>query len=121
MQRPIWLFSQDTAQFSAPPLTTGALKAYFLARGRTAEASDVELVHLLGDGAAVDWLDSDGRRSLVGRAREAVAAGLQPVLGLSCYTWNVAEMLEIARAVKADVPSAPVSYTHLTLPTKRIV
>lgn len=106
MQRPIWLFSQDTAQFCAPPLTTGALKAHFLARGRTAAATDVELVHLLGDGAAVGWLDSEDRRSLVRRAREAVAAGLQPVLGLSCYTWNVAEMLEIARAVKADVPTA---------------
>ncbi|MFM7736633.1 MAG: B12-binding domain-containing radical SAM protein, partial [Alphaproteobacteria bacterium] len=106
MLRPIWLFSQDTSQFCAPPLTTGALKSHFLARGRTADATEVELVHFLGDGAAVEWLDSEPRRHLVDRAREAIGDGLRPVLGLSCYTWNVAEMLEIARAVKADVPGA---------------
>ncbi|MFM7144415.1 MAG: B12-binding domain-containing radical SAM protein [Alphaproteobacteria bacterium] len=106
MLRPIWLFSQDTSQFCAPPLTTGALKSHFLARGRTANATEVELVHFLGDGAAVEWLDSEPRRDLVDRAREAIGDGLRPVLGLSCYTWNVAEMLEIARAVKADVPGA---------------
>jgi len=104
MLRPIWLFSQDTSQFCAPPLTTGALKAHFLARGRTAASTEVELVHFLGDGAAIEWLGSEARREIVDRARDALREGLRPVLGLSCYTWNVAEMLEIARAVKADAP-----------------
>lgn len=104
MSRPIWLLSQDTAQFCAPPLTTGGLKAYFLRHGRTAAQSEVDLVHFLGEGAALRWLDEVWRDRLAGRAREAIAAGTTPVLGLSCYTWNVAEFLDIARAVKAELP-----------------
>lgn len=104
MLRPIWLLSQDTAQFCAPPLTTGGLKAYFLRHGRSAATSEVELVHFLGEGAALRWLAEDWRARVADRAREAIAEGLRPVLGLSCYTWNVAEFLEIARAIKAALP-----------------
>ncbi|HZR81543.1 MAG TPA: cobalamin-dependent protein [Candidatus Binatia bacterium] len=104
MLRPVWLLSQDTSQFCAPPLTTGGLKATFLRYGRSAAATDVELVHFLGEGAALRWLDEDWWPKLAARARAALAAGVEPVLGLSCYTWNVAEFLEIARAVKHDVP-----------------
>ena len=34
-------------------------------------------------------------------AQRALAAGHQPVFGFSCYTWNVAEFIELARRVKA--------------------
>jgi hypothetical protein len=104
MLRPIWLLSQDTAQFCAPPLTTGALKAYFVRHGRTAPASQVEIVHFLGEGAAPRWLDDTWRRETAAVARAAIASGLQPVVGLSCYTWNVAEFLDIARAIKDELP-----------------
>jgi B12 binding domain/Radical SAM superfamily len=92
-------------------MTTGALKAHFLQRGRTAGDADVELVHFLGEGAAECWLaehwHGPGARAsgdVAERARAALAAGLEPVVGISCYTWNVAEFLEIARAVKTDLP-----------------
>src|SRR6185312_10353446 len=45
VKRPVWLFSLDTEQFSAVPMTTGRLKAYFQRFGRTPEGTDVELVH----------------------------------------------------------------------------
>jgi hypothetical protein len=104
MMRPVWLLSLDTDQFCAPPLTTGALKAHFVARGRTAATTDVELVHFPHAEDVHAWLDGAWRREGAGRARAAVAAGLEPVVGLSCYTWNVAEFLVAARRVKADAP-----------------
>jgi hypothetical protein len=104
MMRPVWLLSLDTDQFCAPPMTTGGLKAHFVARGRTAAATDVELVHFPHAEDVHEWLDHGWRDEGVARAQAAVAAGLQPVVGLSCYTWNVAEFLVAARRVKADVP-----------------
>jgi len=106
MTRPVWLLSLDTDQFCAPPMTTGGLKAHFLARGRTAADTDVELVHFPHAEDVHAWLDDGWRGEGVARARAAVAAGLRPVVGLSCYTWNVAEFLVVARRVKADVPEA---------------
>jgi len=104
MRRPVWLLSMDTEQFCAPPLTTGALLAYFRAYGTTQAETDVELVHFLATREVDTWLDQTWPGPLRARARAAVAAGVPPVLGLSCYTWNVAEFIEVARRVKADVP-----------------
>jgi len=104
MNRPVWLLSLDTDQFCAPPMTTGALKAYFLAHGESAAGTDVELVHFPHAEDVYAWLDVGWARHGRERAREALAAGLEPVVGLSCYTWNVAEFLEVARRVKADLP-----------------
>ena len=104
MRRPVWLLSMDTEQFCAPPLTTGALLAYFRAHGTTQAETDVELVHFLAASEVDDWLDERWERDLRTRAADAVAAGVAPVVGLSCYTWNVAEFLEVARRVKAVVP-----------------
>jgi hypothetical protein len=104
MRRPVWLFSLDTEQFSAPPMCTGALKAHFVARGRTAAATDVELVHFLQREEIEPWLRMtwDGRDAA--RARAAVAAGVEPVVGFSCYTWNVAEFLQMIRHIRASCP-----------------
>ncbi len=104
MRRPVWLFSMDTEQFCAPPLTTGALLAYFRAHGTTQADTDVELVHFLAVEDVDTWLETQWTGRLRDQARSAAAAGVQPVLGLSCYTWNVAEFIEVARRVKADVP-----------------
>jgi len=98
----------DTEQFCAPPLTTGALKAYFSTHGRTAAGTDVELVHFLGAGQIERWLEHDWPERIRPRAAEAAAAGLEPVFGMSCYTWNVAEFLDIARLVRSAVPGAAV-------------
>lgn len=104
MRRPVWLFSMDTEQFCAPPLTTGALLAYFRAHGTTQAETDVDLVHFLGVDEIDTWLSEVWEARLRDEARTAVAVGVQPVLGLSCYTWNVAEFIEVARRVKSDVP-----------------
>ncbi|MBY0274278.1 cobalamin-dependent protein [Candidatus Binatia bacterium] len=106
MQRPVFLFSLDTEQFYGPPMTTGALKANFLARGRTAGETDVRLVHFKDRADVMHWLQNDWPNEIAPLTREALAAGIQPVFGLSCYTWNVAEFLTLARTVKRAVPGA---------------
>ena len=106
MQRPVFLFSLDTEQFYGPPMTTGALKANFLARGRTAGETDVRLVHFKDQADVMHWLQNDWPNQIAPLAREALATGMQPVFGLSCYTWNVAEFLILARTVKREVPGA---------------
>src|SRR5690554_1177566 len=95
MDRPVWLFSMDTEQFGAPPLTTGGLKASFLARGATAATTDVTLVHFSRSEAIAAWLDEVWDPRELERARRAIADGQTPVAGFSCYTWNVAEFLEL--------------------------
>lgn len=104
MKRPVWLLSMDTDQFCAPPLTTGALQAYFERHGRTASRTDVSLLHFPHAEGVLAWLGGDWATRVRREAEAAVAAGLAPVLGLSCYTWNVAEFLEVARVAKRDVP-----------------
>ena len=104
MLRPAWLFSMDTEQFRAPPLTTGALKAHFLAHGRSAEDTTIELVHFLAASDIERWLEHDWPERVRAEARRA--ADRQPVFGLSCYTWNMAEFLDIARLVKSALPEA---------------
>lgn len=108
MKRPVWLLSMNTDQFCAPPLTTGALKAYFLRHGSTAGQTDVELVHFLNADEIEHWLAADWVDHVVPRAAAAVEAGLAPVLALSCYTWNVAEFLDVARRARQAVPGITV-------------
>lgn len=105
-KRPVWLLSMDTEQFHAPPMTTGALKAFFLRDGQTAPETDVELVHFLEREYAETWLREAWPEKIRARAQAAVNEGHVPVIGLSCYTWNAAEFLDIARCVKQDVPGA---------------
>jgi hypothetical protein len=106
MQRRVWLFSMDTEQFSAPPMTTGALKACFAQVGRSANDTQVELVHFLQEGDLDRWINVEWPERILPRARECLAEGLQPVFGFSCYTWNVAEFIDIARTVKRALPGA---------------
>jgi radical SAM superfamily enzyme YgiQ (UPF0313 family) len=94
----------DTDQFCAPPMTTGGLKAYFVAHGRSAARSEVELVHFGGREHVLEWLDGEWNARVLPRLRSSLDAGDAPVVGLSCYTWNVAEFLEVARRVRAEAP-----------------
>jgi hypothetical protein len=104
MNRPVWLLSMDTDQFCAPPMTTGALKAHFVAYGRSAAATDVTLVHFPNRDAVERWARETWPAEIRPQAEAAIAAGLEPVLGVSCYTWNVAEFLDVVRRAKAEVP-----------------
>ncbi len=96
----------DTEQFDAPPMTTGALLAHYAARGAGAADSDVELVHFLGIEQLKWWLTQQWTGPVQARAEAALDAGIQPVFGFSCYTWNVAEFVAIARRVKGTFPGA---------------
>lgn len=104
MKRPVWLLSMNTDQFCAPPLTTGALKAYFARHGNSASTTDVELVHFLNAEEIEQWLTSAWPEHVRPHAASAAEAGLAPVLALSCYTWNVAEFLDLANLAKKSVP-----------------
>lgn len=94
----------DTEQFSAPPITTGGLKSYFLKYGATASETEIDLVHFLQSEEIEGWVADSWAKTELPRARAAIAEGLRPVVGFSCYTWNVAEFLEVIARVRADCP-----------------
>ncbi len=104
MKRPIWLFSMDTEQFSSPPLVTGGLKSYFLQRGATATSTAIELVHFRQREDIAEWVQQSWRGGARETAARALRAGQAPLLGFSCYTWNVAAFLELIGALRADMP-----------------
>ena len=96
----------DTEQFEAPPMTTGALKAHYVTRGAGIFATDIELVHFLRVEQLETWLEEQWPGRVQARVEAALDAGVQPVFGFSCYTWNVAEFVAIARRVKCTFPGA---------------
>jgi hypothetical protein len=93
----------DSDQFHAPPTTTASLTAYFQRHGHSSQNTSVELVHFQDTDDIGAWLEEWQARDLQ-RARLAVEHGVQPVLGFSFYTWNAAEFLELAAALKTLVP-----------------
>ena len=104
MKRPVWLFSLDTEQFAAVPMTTGRLKAYFARYGASANDTDIELVHFTMSQEIAPFLAERWDGELAAQARAAVAAGLQPVAGFSMYTWNAADFLATITHVRASCP-----------------
>ncbi|MFW6085820.1 MAG: B12-binding domain-containing radical SAM protein, partial [Myxococcota bacterium] len=104
MKRPVWLFSLDTEQFAAPPMTTGALKAQFLRHGATAAETDVKLAHFRSADQIEPWLRDCWDATEADRARRALDAGKVPVAGFSVYTWNAAEFLDAVRHIRRTCP-----------------
>ncbi len=115
MKRPVWLFSLDTEQFAAVPLTTGRLKAYFQAHGARAAETDIEIVHFFGQAEVLQWCSAAWapskrrwfRRSAstaLDRATAALRAGLQPVVAFSVYTWNAEVFLQAIRELRRRCP-----------------
>jgi hypothetical protein len=103
LRRPVWLLSMDSEEFQAPPTTTASLYAYFAKYGSTAAETDIELAHFQNEAAIDVWL-SKWQREQLPIARQALNAGLQPVVGFSFYTWNAAEFLSLSRELKAMLP-----------------
>jgi radical SAM superfamily enzyme YgiQ (UPF0313 family) len=104
-QRPVWLFSLDSHRYpDAFPMASASLKSYFARAGHSAFATDVQIVHFNSHLDVALWLLEDWPNGEEGRAGAAVAAGQMPVIGLSCYTWNIEQMLRLARAIKSSVP-----------------
>jgi hypothetical protein len=108
VKRPVWLFSLDTEEFWAAPLARGGLKAYFEKNGKTAAATEVEVVHFRYAEQIGPWLREQWDALHVQRARQAVVRGLQPVVGFSVYTWNAAEFLEMITHLRASCPGISV-------------
>lgn len=103
LQRPVWLFSMDSDQFWAAPSTTGGLKAYYKRYGKRWQQTHIELVHYRNTEAIEQW-QQHWLDELLPIARQAAAAGMQPIAGFSFYTWNAAEFLELLRFLKDSCP-----------------
>ena len=108
VKRPVWLFSLDTEQFDSPPLTTGALKAYFVRHGRSQAETEIELVHFRQAHEVDAFLAGAWEGVYRQRALQAVGLGLTPVAGFSMYTWNAAEFLRAIRHLRASCPGLQV-------------
>jgi radical SAM superfamily enzyme YgiQ (UPF0313 family) len=93
----------DSEQFSAAPTTTGGLKAYYHAYGKRLANTDIEIVHFLDREEITAWL-ARWQNELLPIARQALSDGQVPIIGLSFYTWNAAEFLEVVQALKTSCP-----------------
>ncbi|HNN87222.1 MAG: radical SAM protein [Pseudomonadales bacterium] len=104
MKRPVWLFSMDSERFSAAPMTTGGLKACFQKYGKTADTTDIELVHFLVRENIEPWFQEQWLQQGLPQAEAALAEGLQPVVGFSVYTWNAAEFIDLIKRIRQSCP-----------------
>jgi tRNA A37 methylthiotransferase MiaB len=85
-------------------MTTGRLKAYFASFGRSAEQTEIELVHFTQSDQIDPFLRERWDSELAARANAAVDAGLGPVVGFSVYTWNAADFLRAIAHIRASCP-----------------
>jgi len=102
--RPVWLFSLDSEHFHAAPTATGGLIAWYRVHGANPAGVDFRQLHFRERDEVARWIDAE----LASLGREADAAlkrGVEPVVGLSFYTWNAAEFLELARAIRRACPA----------------
>lgn len=104
MKRPVWLFSMDSERFSAAPMTTGGLKACFQKYGKTAGETEIELVHFLVRENIEPWFQEQWLKQCLATANAALAAGLQPIVGFSVYTWNAAEFIDLIKRIRQSCP-----------------
>lgn len=102
-QRPVWLFSLDSEHFHAAPTATGGLIAWHRVYGKTAASTDFRQIHFRDREQVPEWAERH-LDSLARDARAALAAGLQPVVGISFYTWNAAEFLDLSRQLRQACP-----------------
>ncbi|MEM8497333.1 MAG: cobalamin-dependent protein [Pseudomonadota bacterium] len=103
IKRPVFLFSMDSEQFHAAPLTTGGLQAYYQRYGQRSDDTEFHLLHFR-DAEHIDGWQKDGIPALVQICQSALAANQQPILGFSFYTWNAAEFLQLIVELKRELP-----------------
>ncbi len=104
IKTPVWLFSMDSDQFHAAPLTTGGLQAYYQCYGAQQHQAAFELVHYRDDDALAQWITRE-KAQLISAAEQALEQGLQPVIGFSFYTWNAAQFLDLVEQLKVACPA----------------
>ena len=102
--RPVWLFSMDSDQFRSPPMATGALLSYFRKYGRSSAVTEVTLVHFRDEADMACWLAETWQGRAVEQAQQAVQAGVTPVAGFSCYTWNTDLFLQLMEPMVESCP-----------------
>lgn len=103
MQRPVWLLSMDSEQFFSAPTTTATLKAYYRQHGKRYDEQSIELVHFEDSSHVAQW-QVKWHNDIIHTAKAALAAGLQPIVGLSFYTWNAADFLAVVADLKKSLP-----------------
>ncbi len=103
IKRPVFLFSMDSEQFHAAPLTTGGLQAYYQRYGQCSDETEFHLLHFC-DADHIDAWREQGMQELRERCLAAQAANLQAILGFSFYTWNAAEFLQLIVELKRELP-----------------
>jgi hypothetical protein len=103
MKRPVWLLSMDSYQFHSAPTTTATLKAYYQRHGKRSESQQITLIHFRDAEEIVNWQEV-WRKELLPVAQQAIEQNLQPVVGLSFYTWNAAEFLALTTFLKESLP-----------------
>ena len=103
VRRPVWLFSLDSEQFHAAPTATGGLIAWYRAWGAAPEAIDFRQLHFRDREDVAAW-GSNELDLLAREAADALVRGQEPVAGISFYTWNAAEFLELVRCLRAACP-----------------
>ena len=120
-------FENGASRFDFSAAHTRASIERSLQRLRT-DHLDLVLIHsdgndeaILHDGACVDMLRRCQREGLlryIGMSTKTIAGGIEAVeqLDVVMLTWNLQQ-----RDTEVLQVPGPVSYTHLTLPTKRIV
>lgn len=103
MKRPIWLLSMDSERFYAAPTTTATLKSYYKKYGKYHEEQYIELVHFRDSDEVLAW-EQQWHDHVIHIAKEALTHNLQPIIGLSFYTWNAAEFLDLIKKLKTSLP-----------------
>lgn len=103
MQRPVWLLSMDSEQFYSAPTTTATLKAYYQQYGQQSAQQNIQLVHFETGDHVLQW-QKQWHNNIIQQAQAALDAGLQPIMGLSFYTWNAADFLSLIVSIKQSLP-----------------
>lgn len=102
--RPTFLFSMDSDQFCAPPTTTGGLLSYFNQEGESSAHADVRLVHFQQEADIEAWWSEAWNGGFAQEVNRALAAGIIPVAGFSCYTWNTDLFLQLMDKMAESCP-----------------
>ncbi len=101
--RPIWLFSLDSEGFHAAPTTTGGLIAWYRVNGSAPAETDFHQVHFREREQVAEWIAGQLEAFRL-RASVALEQGFEPLAGLSFYTWNAAEFLELVHTLRQACP-----------------
>ncbi len=99
-QRQVHLFSMDSDHFYAAPTTTAGLQAYYQKYGQHPVSTHFHLHHFRDADAATAFIDGGHQSNIKAEPADEL------VFGLSVYTWNAAEFLQLAKCLKQHYPDA---------------